>query len=687
MSFRSPGVYSTESQTRRAKRQSNQARAAFVGNFEKGPVGQAFVVTSVEELIENFGYPNDVTYNDWFQVFRFLQYYPACLAVRASNLEHTFDECAQIDSDITVTVETDYRSLEINGANPFGIKPQQIKNLQSTFKQFDRFTIEGDNADRGAIYTVMDPEAFSFVPKLKHDVFSGQRILRLSGVVNASIEMPTDAQYMQTPTNMPNGIPANEPFIESEDAFNLYNDSFAVNNIQTPLTIWARSPGNWGNGLQIAIVGPEDFKVNYSASTVKQAKLAFAGVVVDNAFRQAPNQGQVGVLVSLNNKIVEQFIVGQDPSSPNFIEDEINQKSKYIFVRRGIGPIYSTAFASADIKRPLTLVGGKDSEVSVDDIKKATNVFLDKDTYKFDVIISNELDKGLSAKNLAVQRSDIISITGADLSLFAMRDGAKTVDNLVDFRQHILTIDGCACRAEGAESTVNAQVFQDSHAVFVGNYLVVHDPYNNKQRLINIAGDIAGLRCETNSNFGEWKASAGVNRGVLKSGARLVFNPTQPQRDIMYAHNINPVIAMNDVGNVMWGNRTMARLDDDFLSMHIRSMTNMLVRGSNYTLQQFVMENINTYSMHSVVASLSPLFNSVKAGGGLLDYYIVCDYTNNSDESMMNNQLYVDVYFRPTGVAEYICLRMNNTGSETIASVVEREQLRQPGAQVHPMNH
>lgn len=679
MSFKSPGVYNQENKIRRAKRTANAVRAAFAGQFEKGEVGTAFAITSVDELIQNFGYPTETTYNDWFQVYRFLQYYQGIYVTRAANLEHTFDECASIDSDITVTVDTDYRSFEINGSNPFGIKPTQINALKAKFKQFDRFTIEGDNADKGAIYTVMNSDSFSFVPKLKYDVFSGQRILRLSGVVNASIEMPTSEQFMQTSTSMPNGIPANEPFIESEDAFHLYKDSFAVNNIQTPLTIWARSPGPWGNGLQVAIVTPEDFKVNYSATTAKQAKLAFAGVVVDNAFRQAPNQGQVGILVSLDNKVVEQFIVGENPSSPNFIEDEINQKSKYIFVRRGIGPIYSTAFASADVKRPLALVGGMDAEVSVNDIKKAMEVYQDKDTYQFDVIIGNELDKGVSAKNLAVTRGDITSVYGADLSLFAMRDAAKTVDNLVDWREHILTIDGCACSGLGAESTINGQVFQDSHAVFIGQYLVTFDPYSNKQRLINCAGDIAGLRCETNSNFGEWKASAGVNRGVLKPGVRLVFNPTQPQRDIMYAHNINPVIAMNGVGNVLWGNRTMDDLDSDFLSWHIRSMTNMLVRSCNHTLKSFVMENVNQYLMHSVVSSLSPLFNSVKAGGGLIDYHIVCDFSNNSDEGMQNNELYVDIYYRPTGVAEYICLRMNNTGSETIARVVEREQLRRPG--------
>ena len=64
------------------------------------------------------------------------------------------------------------------------------------------------------------------------------------------------------------------------------------------MSFWARSPGSWGNSVQIAIVKPEDFKVNYSAADLTSAKLAFDGVVVDQAFRQPVTQGNVGVFNS-----------------------------------------------------------------------------------------------------------------------------------------------------------------------------------------------------------------------------------------------------------------------------------------------------------------------------------------------------------------------------------------------------
>lgn len=674
MNHKSPGVYNEEMRAHYAKRTALSVGAAFAGRFQKGPVGEALAVTSLEEFIQHFGYPTDENYNDWFQVERFLKYFPGIYVTRVANLDHTFDACTTINTNITVTVDKDFKSFNLKGKNPFGFTDAEIEKLQGMFQRYDRFTIEGDNADNGAIYTIMDVDNFDFVPRLKFDVFKGQQIMRLSGVVNASIEMPTQSQFEQTLTTQPNGNPSNEPFIESEDAFSLYKDSFAFSNPKSPLSIWARSPGSWGNSLQVAIVKPEDFRVNYGATDTRTAKLAFDGVVVDHAFRNPPYQGQFGVLVALDGKVVESFVVGATRSSPNFIEDEINSKSAYIFARRGIGELYSTAFTTNDIKRPLRLLGGKDAKVGVSDIKKGYEIFENKEIFRFDVVISNEFDGALSAKNLALKRLDVTTVTGAPLNLFAPRDPAKTVDNLVDWRTHMMMVDGCACPSN--ESTINAQVFTSSHCVAVGNYGVIHDHYNNKLRMINLAGDIAGLRCETNSEFGEWKASAGVTRGVLKDGLRILFNPSQPHRDILYAHNINSVITMAGKGNVLWGNRTMGALDDKYLSWHIRSMVNMLVRSSNETMTIYVMDNITHYTLNAVVSSLTPLFNTVKAGGGLAEFYIRCDHRNNTLETMANNELYVDLFIRPTGVAEFICLRLHNTGSETIASVIEAESLK-----------
>lgn len=675
MTYKSPGVYAEERAVRFARRNPSAIRAAFAGRFNKGPVGYALAITDIKELETHFGLPDDLNYNDFFQVARFLEYHPGIYVSRAANLDHTFDACADINVNLDVTVDRPITSLNL-AENPYGLTKSGIEKLKQTFKVLDRFTISGDNADRNAIYTVVNLDNFDFVPKLQHDVFKGDQIMRLSGATNASIEMPTLTKFNSTSTSDPVGTIGNEAFIESPEAFEFYRDSYAWNDVNSPIAFWARSPGSWGNGIQIAIVKPEDFRVNYSAADVTNVKLAFDGVIVDQAFRQPVPAGSIGVLVSLDGKVVEQF-VGTEvrTETGKFIEDEINLKSNYIFARRGIGKLWSTAFSARDINRPLSLIGGVDAEVSNTDIKNAYSVFEDQDVYQFDVVIANEQDEGMSAVNLARKLGNVTCVYGAGYNLFANKNPVHVVDSMIDFRENMYIIDGNAC-CVNSDSTVNAMVFKHDNTVFAGNYLACFDTYNNKHRLINIAGDVAGVRCETNDKHGSFKASAGVRRGVLKAGVRLLFNPTQAHRDMLYQHGINPVVAMNGVGNVVWGNRTLANVEDPFLSWHVRSVTNEIVRSASSMLKQFVMENINPYIMQSVVSSLSPMMNALKAGGGLQDFYIQCDQGNNSPETAANNELIVDIYILPAGVAEYIRLRVTNTGFESIATVMQRDQMK-----------
>lgn len=676
MPYKSPGVFSEERAVRFARKNPSAIRAAFAGKFNKGPVGYALAITDIKELETHFGLPDDTNYNDFFQVAHFLEYHPGIYVSRAANLDHTFDACADIGVDVNALVDNPISSFEIAGANPFGLTKGSIDSLKKTFKQYDRFTISGDNADKGAIYTVVNVANFEFIPHLKYDVFKGDQLMRLSGATNASIEMPTLAKFNSTSTSDPVGTVGNEAFVESPDAFNLYRDSYAWNDVSSPMAFWARSPGRWGNGIQIAIVKPEDFKVNYSAADVTSSKLAFDGVIVDHAFRQPITAGNIGVLVALDGKVVEQFVGTENRlQHGNFIEDEINLKSNYIFARRGVGVMWSTAFSARDINRPLQLLGGMDAEVSVTDIQKAYSVFEDKDTYRFDVVIGNEFDNNLSAINLARKLGSVTAVVGAPYNAFASKDPVHIVDAMVDWRSSMHIVDGTACCGDSAQ-TVNAMVLSYDNCALAGNYLAIYDTYNNKHRLINIAGDVAGIRCETNDKHGVYKASAGVRRGVLKTNSRLLFNPTQPLRDILYSHNINPVVAMNKVGNVVWGNRTLAHIEDPFLSWHVRSMTNTIIQNSQSVLQQYVMENINPYTMQGVVSSLSPMMNSYQAGGGLQDFYIQCDQNNNTPETAANNELIVDIYILPTGVAEYIRLRITNTGTESIATVMQRDQLK-----------
>ena len=48
--------------------------AAFVGEFEKGPVNEPILITDALQFKLIFGRATETNYNDWYQIYNYLQY-------------------------------------------------------------------------------------------------------------------------------------------------------------------------------------------------------------------------------------------------------------------------------------------------------------------------------------------------------------------------------------------------------------------------------------------------------------------------------------------------------------------------------------------------------------------------------------------------------------------------------------
>ena len=57
--------------------------------------------------------------------------------------------------------------------------------------------------------------------------------------------------------------------------------------------------------------------------------------------------------------------------------------------------------------------------------------------------------------------------------------------------------------------------------------------------------------------------------------------------------------------------------------------------------------------------------NDLVAKRGLYDYLVVCDETNNTNDRIDRNELYIDIAIEPVKAVEFIFIpvRIQNTGS------------------------
>lgn len=398
--------------------------------------------------------------------------------------------------------------------------------------------------------------------------------------------------------------------IKNEDDFDFkYNAgsiAFASNN--SKLKFISKTPGVADSLYSISIALPTDFASNDKAHVGNHCtKYVAEGISVDSLFEYAPAMGdaandiqssQIAVVIYdiVNKEVKESYICSLDPEEKDsynnsmFIEKVINRSSRCVYVVCNTAtpssvkvPVYKSGSDAGDWEfdrmeyvpniESYTLVCdykgnysghllrfscASDSVIQTDDLLNAYEVFENKDLIDVDIVIANELDNGLSAKNLAESRLDCISFMGIPYKydgkvLVVSKRSAEATSNIVNYRN----------------------ILKNYNTMWVSlsaNYKYQYDRYNDTYRWVNVAGDVAGLRAKTNQDNAPWWASAGLNRGQIKNVIKLAYNPNQTQRGTLYTNGINAIVDFPGQGIVLWGQKTMLDKASSFDRVNVRGL-------------------------------------------------------------------------------------------------------------------
>lgn len=410
------------------------------------------------------------------------------------------------------------------------------------------------------------------------------------------------------------------------------------------LKIFAKTPGVWGNKIDVAIAHPDDFN---------KGKYITDGVPLDSQFDYTPYGDQFAVIVLYANEIQESFIVSLGLTDKNekneftYIETMINGKSSYILV----------SVNEATQGKPKTCLGedllklsnGMDSTPGIDDIIDAYTIFENKEEIDVDILICNE-SYPKAAVDVAITRSDCIAFMGAPKSCSVGYKSTIANQKTLDFRKS-LNIDS-------------------KYVTLCSNYKYQYCAELGGYRWVNLAADIAGLKAQTNYNQANWYAAAGLNRGLIKNCEALAYSPTQAMRDALYKNGINPVVMFPNTGAVLWGQKTLQTKASSFDRVNVVSLFNHLERSLGRMSKYSLFEFNDSFTRNYLVSIIKPFLAQVKAGRGIQDYLVICDTSNNPASVVAANQLVIDVYIKPTYVAEFIHLRMINVGSNDFSIVV-----------------
>jgi len=282
------------------------------------------------------------------------------------------------------------------------------------------------------------------------------------------------------------------------------------------------------------------------------------------------------------------------------------------------------------------------------DIIEAYLSFENKDEIKVRYILPHELDYNKGA-TIAGTRKDCLGIVAPyDNSALVGKTSAEAVKYLVEAFGTV-------------EAKFNSMLFNAS-STFVavyGNMKYQYDKYNDVNRWVNISGDVAGLFAV---NKTPWEATAGTSRGVIKNAIKLAFIPNKTGRDSLYYNAINPIIPIPGEGNaIIYGQKTHTAEASALDRINVRENLIELAEITDKSLKPFVFTINDAISRSRVSGVLNPLYSRIKARRGLIDYMIVVNETNNTQDIVEANAMLVGIYVKPTRTAEFLKSTMTIT--------------------------
>lgn len=653
MALLSPGVETKETSVQSTVVRNSTGRAAIVGKFSWGPAYQIRQISNEVELVNYFGTPDNLTADYFMSSVNFLQYGDDLRIVRVVDKEAAKNASAIFDQIKT--------TITASGSNYSVGDVIKVKYNNAVIEDKGHVTKVDSN---GKILAVIIPNA-KIVAYAKQigtypNISTGwtTEIVSESSGVSATITI--------------NGI-------ENDSGITLLNLDTAKETIQATAfqtlcatyqipSVVALYPGELGSNVQVEIIS----KTAYD--TGAQITGYPSGATVKNSGRSVltygpQNANQYAFIVRRGGIVQESFIVSTDKTDKDIYGTNIYMDD--FFANGGSQYVYATALNwPVGFSGILEFGGGLSSNetTGADELMSGWDMFSDREALHVPLLIAGAC-AGESVEVMSTVQKHVVSIADdrADCTVFVSPPRsllvniplAQAVDNIVEWRTGF-TISG----STPVDNNMN---ISSSYTFIDGNYKYQYDKYNDVNRWVPLAGDIAGLCVYTDSVAQPWMSPAGYNRGQIRNCIKLAIEPKTSHRDSLYQVQINPVTGFSGgSGFVLFGDKTATTVPSPFDRINVRRLFNMIKKDIGDNAKYKLFENNDDFTRSSFRMDTGQYMSNIRALGGCYDYRVVCDTTNNTPDVIDRNEFVATIYVKPPRSINYITLNFvaTSTGAD-----------------------
>jgi hypothetical protein len=689
----SPGVNISEVDLTTVTPAVDTTAGAFAGVFRWGPVNERTLVTSENDLVAKFGKPTNINPETFFTAANFLSYSNSLQLVRAANTTAQFAAIGGANTTaraaLTVFNNNDYDQKQPGwdntdvqaiarwpGAIGNSLKVSVCENAAQYTSSANLLTqtytlgaAAGDAQGNTALFNgpntgfaiavgsqtgviTLDGSANGYL------TFSAEEANDLQSTLNTFAARYAVGDYVVVGTGATQSlkITSKSVLVANVAAVNTgvgiitltfdqplkLASSIAASSVTRYWEYFSQVDAAPGRSTFVAVNGNTALQLANASAQLDEVHV----VVADEDGEITGNPGSIlevwqGLSRATDAKLAD--------GSSNYFKNIINEQSQYIWFaddRAGANSAPALTVTTASNSAPLTisLAGGVDQDeanVAFTAIATAFDQFVSPEDVDISLVLAGRTRGGVNGTQLANYLIDNIAEVRKDCVVFVSPEKEDVVNatnpetKVVEFRNSLRS---------------------SSFAVLDSGYKQQYDKYNDLFRWIPLNGDVAGTCARTDSARDPWFSPAGTSRGQIKNSIKLAFNPNLAQRDFLYKNGVNPIVALQGQGTVLYGDKTLLAKPSAFDRINVRRLFIVLEKSISTAAKSFLFEFNDEFTRTQFRNLVEPFLRDVQGRRGIYDFKVVCDETNNTPEIIDSNKFVGDIYIKPARSINYIQL-------------------------------
>ena len=585
--------------------------AAIAGVFRWGPVGEAVLVSSENELVSRFGSPDDDNYETFFVAADYLSYANALWVARADNGALTATASDTTDANTALHTFGSFDALY----------PGELGNsLEVAYVKGSDF--ESSVAAAGDIPAT-----------------------RITGA-NSEILATAQTIAFNASTTTFEAAPAGRvESVSAGDIFVIGNDSVGYQelSVNTITEEWRDSVGEiTANTVNVAAYS---YDVTFSGKyLLAESDLNALSITrkwaYSNLFGKAPQStnyhiavlDEDGAITGTKGAAVEIYsdvstTVGTKLSSgkTNYYKEVIDQESGWVKVAN---TAHFEAQTSQYESLALGSAGRTESAATLADLAGGYDLFKSSNEIDVSFVLGGKSDDAGNLgtyliSNVADYRKDAIAfISPAKSDVVDESKTEKKLANVIAFKNSLPS---------------------SSYSVIDSGYKYRYDRYNDVYRYTPLNGDIAGLA----SRVEPFESPAGFRKGVIKNVVKLAFNPNKSQRDQLYSNEVNPVMAQVGQGIVLFGDKTGFGQNSAFDSLNVRRLFIAVEKAIANAAESFLFELNDEFTQAQFKGIVEPFLRDIQGKRGIVDFRVVSDETVNTPAVIDQGKFRANIFIKP----------------------------------------